>query len=119
MKRIPFPADVSDTTRRYPRTLEQAFGPYQRQSVIVPMGSAGSGQGSMPLSALLICIAAAALALLSGCTGADAGEQPQPKHLVAQQEQRRAVAAAHLCGPGKAAVWHDSFEMQCTREVNP
>ncbi|WP_429951436.1 hypothetical protein ACQYWY_06990 [Comamonas sediminis] len=119
MNRVPFPADVSDTTRRYPRTLEQAFGPYQRQSVIVPMGPPDSGHASMPLSALLICIAAAALALLSGCTGADAGEKPQPKHLVAQQEQRRAVAAAHLCGPGKTAVWHDSFEMQCMREVNP
>jgi hypothetical protein len=119
MKRIPFPADVSDTTRRYPRTLEQAFGPYQRQSVIVPMGPPVDGQASAWLSALVVYIAVAALALLSGCTGADAGEQPQPKHLVAQQEQRRAVAAAHLCGPGKTAVWHDSIEMQCMREVNP
>ena len=119
MKRIPFPADVSDTTRRYPRTLEQAFGPYQRQSVIVPMGPAGSGQGSMPLSALLICIAAVAPALLSGCTGADAGEQPQPNHLVAKHEQRRAAAAVRLCGPGKTAVWLDNTEMECMREVNP
>lgn len=119
MKRIPFPADVSDTTRRYPRTLEQAFGPYQRQSVIVPMGPAVNGQASVPLPALLVCIAVTALALLSGCAEADAGEQPQPKHLVAKQEQRRAVAAAQLCGAGKVAVWHDSREMQCMREVNP
>ena len=119
MNRVPFPADVSDTTRRYPCTLEQAFGPYQRQSVIVPMGPPVDGQASAWLSALVVYIAVAALALLSGCTGADAGEQPQPKHLVAQQEQRRAAAAAQLCGPGQAAVWHDSTEMQCMREVNP
>jgi len=118
MNRVPFPADVSDTTRRYPRTLEQAFGPYQRQSVIVPMGPAVDGQASASLSVLVVCIAAAVLALLSGCTGADAGEHPQPAHLVAQQ-QRLASAASKACGPGMTAIWQDSTQMQCMREVNP
>lgn len=66
---------------------------------------------------LLVC--SLALALLSGCTGADASEQPSAAHLYAKQEQRRAVAAAQACGPGYAAVWHDTTEMQCVREVNP
>ena len=117
MQPIPFPADVSDTTRRYPRTLEQAFGPYQRQSLIEPMGAASDGPPA-PLPILIFCIAAAVLALLSGCTGADAGEQPQPAHLVAQQ-QRLASAASKACGPGMTAMWQDSTQMQCMREVRP
>ena len=31
------PPDVSDTTRRYPRTMEEDFGPYQRLSPIYVM----------------------------------------------------------------------------------
>ena len=118
MKRIPFPADVSDTTRRYPRSLEQAFGPYQRQSPIVPMADHDSAPPPIwPF--LFICALAVVLALLTGCSGADAGQEPRPVRLQDQQEQRQAAAAAHACGPGMTAIWHDTTTMQCMREITP
>lgn len=105
MERIPFPDDVNPSPDAQ----------YSRNTRYAPHVKAWPPIWSVALMSLLVIV----MALLSGCTGADAGEQPKPKHLVAQQEQRRAVAAAHLCGPGKAAVWNDSTEMQCMREVNP
>ena len=59
------------------------------------------------------------LALLAGCSGADAGQEPGAGRLQAQQEQRRAVAAAQACGPGMTALWHDTTTMQCMREIPP
>lgn len=115
MKR--YSISINDTSRSYPRTLEQAFGPYQRLSEIVPMDDDNRNPPTIwPF--LLICALAVALALLSGCTGADAGEQPQQAYLVAQQ-QRLASAASKACGPGMTAIWQDSTQMQCMREVRP
>ena len=118
MTRIPYPADLNDTTRQYPRSLEQAFGPYQRLSEIVPM--ADSASAPPPIGPfLLVCALAVVMTLLGGCTGADASEQPSAARLQAQQEQRRALAAAQACGPGRVAIWTDSTEMQCLRETTP
>ena len=115
MIRIPYPADLNDTTRRHPRTLEQAFGPYQRQSPIVPMAE-HSPPSIWPF--LFICGLAIVLALLTGCSGADASEQPSAAQLHAKQEQRRAIAAAQMCGPGKVAIWLVSTQVLCLREVS-
>ena len=114
MTRIPYPADLNDTTRRHPRTLEQAFGPYQRQSPIVPM-TEHSPPSIWPF--LFVCALAVVLALLTGCTGADASEQPSAAQLHAKQEQRRAIAAAQACGQGMVAVWQDTATVECMKEV--
>ena len=62
---------------------------------------------------LLICAVAVVLALLTGCTQADAQEQPSAARLYAQQEQRQAIAAAKACGLGKTAVWQDDKTIAC------
>ncbi|MNS65596.1 hypothetical protein D3C72_987670 [compost metagenome] len=114
MKRIPSPPDLNDTTRTYPRDLEAAFGPYQRQSPIVPMDDEEISPPPI-LPFLVVCALAVLLSLLSGCSSADANEPPSAGQLYAAQEQRLAIVAAKVCGPGKTAVWTDSAEMRCHR----
>lgn len=105
MQRIPFPEDVNpDPDASYSRNTRYAPAVEHAPPPILPF--------------LFICGLAIVLALLTGCSGADASEQPSAAQLHAKQEQRRAIAAAQMCGPGKVAIWQDSTQVQCLREVS-
>ena len=105
MQRIPFPDDVNpDPDASYSRNTRYTPAVEHAPPTIWPL--------------LFVCALAVVLALLTGCTGADASEQPSAAQLHAKQEQRRAIAAAQMCGPGKVAIWQDSTQVQCLREVS-
>lgn len=62
MIRVPQPTDMPDTFRRYPRTLEEAFGPYQRQGAILERETP-----PRPLSHLLRWLYVSAIAVILAC----------------------------------------------------
>lgn len=103
MKRIPFPPDVNPSPDAN----------YKRNTHITPDVDDIPPPPILPF--LFVCALAVLLSLLSGCTSADANEPPSAGQLYAAQEQRLAIAAAKVCGPGKTAVWTDSAEMRCHR----
>ena len=104
MQRIPFPDDVNpDPDASYSRNTRYTPAVEHDPPPIWPF--------------LFICGLAVVLALLTGCTGADASEQPSAAQLHAKQEQRRAIAAAQACGPGMVAVWQDTATVECMKEV--
>lgn len=102
MKRISFPADVDPSPdARYSRNTRYTPDSSDAPPPIWPF--------------LLVCAVALVLALLSGCTAADATESPSASYLEAKREARQQLAAAALCGRGNTAVWSDPQTVQCFR----
>lgn len=104
MQRIPFDPAVNDSpsarysrnTHYYPATDNEEL---PRAPGIVAW--------------LLICAVAVVLALLTGCTGAEASAPINPAQQEMRVELRRIAAAAKACGPGKTAVWQDDQTITC------
>ena len=104
MKRIPFDPAVNDSpSARYSRNTHYYPATDNEELPRAPG----------ILAWLLICALAVVLALLTGCTQADAQEQPSAAQLEARQEMRRAAGAIKACGPGETPVWQDDQTITC------
>lgn len=101
--RMPFPADCSDTTARFKRTLDEAFPCDAHQARATQSFPSKKRRGRWLAAALMVVMAV----ILSGCSSAEAQEPS-----ASRSELRRIAAEAWNC-PGMHAVWLDETTVQC------